>query len=89
MSWLITSLVFGLIQIGLWNVFPNWFRNWIFRIPLLAITANFLGSLIILKFAGSSAFIGSCNLTGSLIFAAYVLYHNERRKYAKKESFQV
>lgn len=80
MLFIVLSIVFGIIQICMWGFLPKWLMNWIFRIPLLAIILNFLGSFIIMKFAGSSALIGGANMTGSLIFALYILYYNSNNK---------
>lgn len=72
MSYLLLSIVFGVVQIGIWQAFPRWFRNIMFSVPLLAVIANAIGSLVIVMIAGRSAMIGACNLTGSVIFAIYV-----------------
>ena len=89
MEFIITSLVFGFVQIGIWGIFPRIVREFLFGIPFFAITMNFFGSFLILRLAGSSGFIGSCNLAGSLVFGCYVLYINERRKNGKKSGLQV
>ena len=73
MNFLLVSVVFGVIQIGLWSCLPNPILRFMFKVPLLAILANILGSYMIMKIAGTSAFIGSANLTGSLIFAGWIL----------------
>ena len=80
MSFFIVSLVFGIIQISMWNVFPKRIRTWLFNIPLLAILLNGCSSYVIMQIAGTSGFIGSCNLTGSVIFAGYII---ARRYYLK------
>lgn len=93
MSYLITSIVFAIVQIMVWNIFPRFIRNLIFKMPILAIVANGLGSLMIIYLAGSSAFIGSCNLTASVIFAGYVFTYNElnpkRRKHEKRKGMEI
>jgi hypothetical protein len=67
------SIVFGIVQIAIWSAFPKWFTRFMFRIPILAIIANAIGSLLIMLVAGKSGIIGSANLAGSLIFALYVI----------------
>ena len=74
MNFLLISVVFGVVQIMIWNVFPRWFTRFMFNIPLLAIAANILGSLVIVAIAGRSAFVGSANLTGSILFAMYAFF---------------
>jgi hypothetical protein len=73
MNFLVISIVFGIVQIAIWNAFPKWFTKIMFSIPLFAILANAAGSMVIVMVAGRSAFIGSANLMGSLIFAVYIL----------------
>ena len=73
MNFVLISLVFGIVQCALWSAFPKWFTRFMFSIPLLAIMANGIGSMLIVMIAGRSAFIGAANLTGSVIFAIWVM----------------
>lgn len=73
MNFFIVSAVFGAIQISVWRAFPKRLTRFLFKIPMLAVMANAAGSILIMKVAGTSAFIGSANLAGSLIFAIWVL----------------
>jgi len=78
MQFMILSVVFGVVQIMLWNALP--FKKYLIQLPTCCIAANFLGSMAIFTIAGSSALIGGANLTGSVIFAIYVLILREISK---------
>jgi len=80
MKYLLLSVVFGIIQISMWSFIPKGLRYWIFRIPLLAILLNFIGSWIIMLFCGHSAIIGAANMGGSVLFALYIFYFNNSNK---------
>jgi hypothetical protein len=74
MNFWVMSIIFGIIQISIWNIFPKSMLKFMFNIPILAIGANAIGSFLIIKVAGTSAFIGSANMAGSVMFALYALY---------------
>ena len=80
MEYLMLSVVFAVIQISLWHSLPKWAVRLVFKLPFLAVIANILASVVIMKVAGTSAFIGMCNLTGSVMFGAYIYMYNELTK---------
>ena len=70
----------GIIQIKVWHILPKILMEMFFAIPIFTFILNLAGSMMIVKFAGASGFIGMCNLTASVCFGGYVYLYCRRQR---------
>jgi len=74
------TIVMGVVQISIWNVFPKIFRDICMSKPALAFIANLAGSSLILTFTGTASVVGICNLAASILFGLYSFIYVKNNK---------
>ena len=70
---IILTVVFSIVQISIWSMFPAKLRDIIMSNPVLAFLVNLGGSNLILAFTGTASMVGACNMIASVIFGAYAM----------------
>lgn len=82
-GFIVGSVVMGLVQISLFCAFPRQMRNMLAYFPVGGILLNVGLSFLIVLVTGVSAFIGLLNLTGSILFGAYLVGYRATRSLKK------
>lgn len=75
---LFVTAIMAIVQISIWQIFPDKFRNIIFSYPVLAFLINLFGSGMIVTFTGIASFVGICNLGASVVFGVYAWIYSRR-----------
>lgn len=65
------TAIFALIQISVWQIFPEKFKHILFANPIFAFIVNLAGSALVASFTGVASIVGVCNLAASVVFGIY------------------
>ena len=76
---LFITVVFAVVQISIWNVFPPKLRDIMMVNPVLAFVINLAGSGLISSFTGVASIVGVCNLAASILFGGYAAWYSKKK----------